>query len=173
MDLWALTKKLADYADQAIDASSGVFEQAGKITGNLLEKTADFSYDKLKTSPLTITNGTMLDEAIALKSCVLFVVGSREDADSKSIIGRMPLLVGKAWQYSTTLKILYAEDLPAQVSALEATIPSAIIYRSGVKKYMLTGAELTEFVESFDITKAWGTVTTPAGETSETNQQSI
>jgi hypothetical protein len=161
MDFWAFTKKLAGFADKAVDVSSGAFTKAGEITGNLLEKTADFSYDKLKTSPLTITDGNMLDETIALKSCVIFVVGSREDAGSKSIIGRMPLLVGKAWQYSTTLKILYAEDLPAQVSALGASIPSVLIYKKGAQKYHLTGAELTEFIESFDITKEWGVTTAP------------
>lgn len=73
----------------------------------------------------------------------------------------MPLLVGKAWQYSTTLKILYAEDLPAQVSALGASVPSVLIYKKGAQKYHLTGAELTEFVDSFDITKAWGVTTSP------------
>ena len=156
MDFWAFTKKLTKFADQAVIVSDKAFKKAGKVTGDLLEKTADFSYDKLKTSPIAIIDGNMLDAALELKSCVIFVIGSREDVGSKSIIGRMPLLIGKAWQYSTTLRILYAEDLPVQVSALGAVVPSALIYKLGIQKYMLTGAELTEFIETFDITKVWG-----------------
>jgi hypothetical protein len=156
MDFWAFTKKLAILADKAVDVSGVAFAKAGAVTGELLEKTADFSYDKLKTSPFTIIDSNWLDEAIALSNCVIFVVWGREDATSKSIIGRMPLLVGKAWQYSTTLKILYAEDFPAQVSALGASIPSALIYKKGVQKYILTETHLKEFIESFDITRDWG-----------------
>ncbi len=83
------------------------------------------------------------------------MVADREDTQSKTIIGRFPLLLGKAWQYSATLKIVYAQDLPDLVGAIGATAPCACIYRNGEQKFVLTGEKLNLFVESFDIGKDW------------------
>ena len=118
MDFGALADKLAKLGDRAITASSGAFEKAGKITGDLLEKTADFTYDRVKTTPLCIQNTAELDAALEAKNSVIFIVGPKEDTLSKSMIGRLPLLAGKAWQYSASLKVLFAADYPEQVVGL-------------------------------------------------------
>ncbi len=155
MDFGALAGKLAKLGDQALTASSGAFEKAGKITGDLLEKTAEFTYDKVKTTPLCIQSTAELDSALEVKNSVIFVVGAKEDALSKSMIGRLPLLAGKAWQYSASLKVMFAADYPEQVIALGASIPSALIYRSGVQKHVLTEDKLIVFLESFDLSRDW------------------
>lgn len=118
MDFKSIQSKLVQFGKVAADASSSAFTKAEKFTGNMLEKTADFTFDKIKTSNFCITGGEMFDEVKGHKNLVIFVVADREDVQSKNIIGRFPLLVGKAWQYTTTLRIIYSTDLPDLVQAI-------------------------------------------------------
>lgn len=89
------------------------------------------------------------------------MVGDRENAQNKAIIGRILLNIGKAWQYSATLKIIYAQDLPDLVQALGVSAPSACIYRNGSMKFQLTDFKLDMFLESFDISCDWDEVVEP------------
>lgn len=172
MDIKSFGAKLSVFGEKAAIVSNNVFQKAGKLTGEMLEKTADFTFDKLKTSPLCILNGEAFDEVKGHKNFVVFVVGDRENVQSKSIVGRMPLLVAKAWQFSATLKVIYGQDLPDLVQAIGAEAPSVSIYRNGALKYMLTGEKLDAFVDTFDIFCDWDayqpkppatpTTTTPA-----------
>ena len=156
MDFKSAWKKLFQYGKVAANASVSAFEKAEKFTGDLLEKTADFTFDKIKTSPFCIVSWDMFDEVKWHKNLVVFVVADKEDTQSKVIIGRFPLLIGKAWQYSATLKIVYAQDLPDLVTAIGASAPSACIYKNGEQKFVLTWEKLNQFIESFDISNDWG-----------------
>jgi hypothetical protein len=52
----------------------------------MLEKTADFTYDKLKSSSFCIANGEAYDQVKGHKNLVIFVVSDRDNAQSKAII---------------------------------------------------------------------------------------
>lgn len=158
MDIKSLGAKLSVFGNKASVVSNSLFQKAGKFTGDMLEKTADFTFDKLKTSPYCIATGEAFDEVKGHKNLVIFVVGDRENSQSKAIIGRMPLQIAKAWQYTATLKVIYAQDLPNLVAAIGAETPSASIYRNGALKYLLTGAKLDMFLENFDIFCDWDEV---------------
>ena len=158
MDIKSLSAKLSVFGEKASVVSNSLFEKAGKFTGDMLEKTAEFTFDKLKTSPYCITSGEAFDEVKEHKNLVVFVIGDRENAQSKAIVGRMPLQIAKAWQYSATLKVIYAQDFSDLVAAIGAQIPSASIYRNGVLKYLLVGKKLDMFLENFDIFCDWSEV---------------
>lgn len=155
MDIKSLGAKLSVFGEKAAVVGNNVFQKAGKLTGDMLEKTADFTFDKLKTSPFCITSGEDFDEVKGHRNFVLFVVSDRENAQSKAIVGRMPLLVAKAWQFSATLKVVYAQDLPELVQAIGAPAPSVSIYRNGTLKHLLTEGKLDAFIDTFDIFCDW------------------
>lgn len=52
----------------------------------MLEKTADFTYDKLKASSYCLANGEAYDQVKGHKNLVVFVVSDRENPQSKAII---------------------------------------------------------------------------------------
>jgi hypothetical protein len=158
MDIKSLSAKLSVFGEKASVVSNSLFEKAGKFTGDMLEKTADFTFDKLKTSPYCITNGNAFDEVKEHKNLVFFVIGDRDNTQSKAIVGRMPLQIAKAWQYSATLKVIYAQDFPDLVAAIGAQTPSVSIYRNGALKHMLVGKKLDMFLENFDIFCDWDEV---------------
>ncbi|MDD2745805.1 MAG: hypothetical protein PHU93_04670 [Candidatus Gracilibacteria bacterium] len=158
MDIKSLSKKLSVFGAKAAVVSTSMFEKAGKFTGDMLEKTADLTFDKIKTTQFCIQNAEAFDEVKGHKNLVFFVVSDRENTQSKAIVGRMPLNVGKAWQYSATLKIIYALDLPELVQALDVVAPCACIYKNGEMKYQLTGPKLDMFLENFDIFCDWDEV---------------
>ncbi len=158
MDIKSFGAKLSVFGEKAAIVSNSMFEKAGKFTGDMLEKTAEFTFDKLKTSPYCIATNEAFDAVKEDKKLIVFIVGDRENTQSKAIIWRMPLQIAKAWQYSATLKLIYAEDLPALVQSLGATPPSVCIYRSGELKYQLIGEKLNLFLENFDILRDWNTI---------------
>jgi hypothetical protein len=63
--------------------------------------------------------------------------------------------MGKAWQHSATLKLIYAQDLPDLTAAIGAVPPCALIYRNGALKHLVTGEKLNLFLENFDISCDW------------------
>ena len=147
MDFKSLTAKLGTFADTAT-----VF--AGKAlttTLTALEKTADFSYDKIKSTPFYLKNGADFDSVKEDRNLVIIVIGGREDATTKQVLARLPILVPRAWQYSATLKLLYITDLPDLAQSLDATSGNILIYREGNLKTKLSGEKMTEFLTSFDI----------------------
>ncbi len=155
MDFKSLTAKLTELSDTAAKMGIQALDQAGKFSGEMLEKTADITYEKIKTTPFCIMTPEAFDSVQSDKNLVVFVVGDKENPQTKAIIGRMPLLVGKAWKFTATVKVVYAADLPNLVQSLGASVPSACIYRDGTQKWVLTGVKLDQFLETFDIFADW------------------
>lgn len=62
MDIKSLSKKLSVFGAKAAVVSNSMFEKAGKFTGEMLEKTADITFDKLKTTQFCIQNAEAFDE---------------------------------------------------------------------------------------------------------------
>jgi hypothetical protein len=155
MDFKSLTQKLSQLSEQAVTKSTQAFDVAGKFTGEMLEKTAGFTYETLKSTPWCIATPDMFDAIRSDKNLVIFVVGDAQDVQSGSIIGRMPLLIAKAWQNSATLRIVYASDVPEVVHTLGAPIPSVTVFRDGSLKFQLSGPKLQEFLDSFALSGNW------------------
>lgn len=114
MDFKSITGKLREFGANALEKAGPTFDTAltgaQKFTGEMLEKTADLSYDSIKNTPYYIKDVESFEKARISKNLVVFVVGKKEDAATKAIIGRLPILVVKAWQFSSNMKVIYAEE---------------------------------------------------------------
>ncbi len=86
MDIKSFGAKLSVFGEKAAIISNSMFEKAGKFTGDMLEKTAEFTFDKLKTSPYCIATNEAFDAVKEDKKLIVFIVGDRENTQSKAII---------------------------------------------------------------------------------------
>jgi hypothetical protein len=142
MDWKAIMEKGNALKDQALDKTFAA-----------LEKTTGHTYEGLKNTPISIKTGTELDEARNANLSVVFVVG-KEDAASKAVLVRMPLLLKDAWIVSANLKVLLSEEVPELLSALDLSeVPAVLVYRKGTLEKRLLNENAVAFAKNFDVSK--------------------
>ncbi len=149
MDWKAIRDKGLAMKDRVVDLSG----QAADKAFTALEKAAGHAYDGLKKTPVAIKNGAELDEARGLPLVVVLVLG-KEDAVSKAVLVRMPVVLKDAWLYSAAVKIVLAPEAPELLPALPVSeAPGLLVYRKGELEKTLSGDAVLEFVKAFDLSK--------------------
>jgi hypothetical protein len=118
MDFEKLKSTLLTFGEKALETSEKALGTAGQLAGQALEKTADFTVDTIKTSKYCIQSGDDYDSVCQDKNLVVFILTSVEDEKSKAIIGRLPVLLARGWQYSTTVRVIFENSLPQVVRAI-------------------------------------------------------
>lgn len=142
MDWNALKDKALDLGNKAMDK--------GLVA---LEKASSHTYEGLKKTAVSIKSGAEFDEAKSAPLLLVLVVG-KEDALSKTVLARMPVIFKDVWIYSASLKVILAEEVPDLVGALGISeFPAAIVFRKGEQERRLEGNAALEFVKCIDLSR--------------------
>ncbi len=150
MDWNAIKNKASALGDKALAMGNRAVD-AGL---SALEKASAHTYEGLKKTPVAIKNGNELDEAKSAPLLVVIVVG-KEDAASKSVLARMPVIFKDVWVYSASLKVILADDVPSElVSALGACeFPAVHVYRKGELEKNFQGLAALDFIKNIDLSR--------------------
>lgn len=142
MDWNALKDKAVSFGNKAMDA--GV---------SALEKASAHTYEGLKKTPVSIKNGSEFDDAKSAPLLMVLVVG-KEDAASKSVLARLPVVFKDVWVYSASLKIILSEEVPELVTALGiAEVPAVLVYRKGELEKRFEGLAALDFVKNVNLSR--------------------
>lgn len=142
MDWNALKSKALDLGNKAVDK--------GLVA---LEKASSHTYEGLKKTPVSIKNGAEFDEAKSAPLLMVIVVG-KEDAPSKTVLARMPVVFKDVWIYSASLKVILAEEVPDLVGALGISeFPAVFVFRKGEQERRLEGNAALEFIKCVDLSR--------------------
>lgn len=142
MDWNALKDKAVTLGNKAMDA--GV---------SALEKASAHTYEGLKKTPVSIKNGAEFDDAKSAPLLMVLVVG-KEDAASKSVLARLPVVFKDVWVYSASLKIILSEEVPELVTALGIVeVPAVLVYRKGELEKRFEGLAALDFVKNIDLSR--------------------
>ena len=142
MDWNALKSKALDLGNKAVDK--------GLVA---LEKASSHTYEGLKKTPVSIKNGAEFDEAKSAPLLMVIVVG-KEDAPSKTVLARMPVIFKDVWIYSASLKVILAEEVPDLVGALGISeFPAVFVFRKGEQERRLEGNAALEFIKCVDLSR--------------------
>lgn len=142
MDWNALKNKALDLGNKAVDK--------GLVA---LEKASSHTYEGLKKTPVSIKNGAEFDEAKSAPLLMVIVVG-KEDAPSKTVLARMPVVFKDVWIYSASLKVILAEEVPDLVGALGISeFPAVFVFRKGEQERRLEGNAALEFIKCVDLSR--------------------
>lgn len=142
MDWIALKSKALDLGNKAVDK--------GLVA---LEKASSHTYEGLKKTPVSIKNGAEFDEAKSAPLLMVIIVG-KEDAPSKTVLARMPVVFKDVWIYSASLKVILAEEVPDLVGALGISeFPAVFVFRKGEQERRLEGNAALEFIKCVDLSR--------------------
>lgn len=142
MDWNALKSKAVDLGNKAMDKSLSA-----------LEKASSHTYEGLKKTPVSIKNGAEFDDAKSAPLLMVVVVG-KEDAASKSVLARMPVIFKDVWIYSASLKVVLADEVPELVSALGVSdLPAVLVFRKGEQEKRFDGLAALDFIKCVDLSR--------------------
>lgn len=142
MDWNALKNKAVDLGNKAMDKSLSA-----------LEKASSHTYEGLKKTPVSIKNGAEFDDAKSAPLLMVVVVG-KEDAASKSVLARMPVIFKDVWIYSASLKVVLADEVPELVSALGVSdLPAVLVFRKGEQEKRFDGLAALDFIKCVDLSR--------------------
>lgn len=142
MDWNALKNKAVDLGNKAMDKSLSA-----------LEKASSHTYEGLKKTPVSIKNGAEFDEAKSAPLLMVVVVG-KNDAASKSVLARMPVIFKSVWIYSASLKVVLADEVPELVSALGVSdLPAVFVFRKGEQEKRFDGLSALDFIKCIDLSR--------------------
>ncbi len=142
MDWNALKSKALDLGNKAVDK--------GLVA---LEKASSHTYEGLKKTPVSIKNGAEFDDAKSAPLLMVIVVG-KEDAPSKTVLARMPVIFKDVWIYSASLKVILAEEVPDLVGVLGISeFPAVFVFRKGEQERRLEGNAALEFIKCVDLSR--------------------
>ena len=142
MDWNALKNKAVDLGNKAMDKSLSA-----------LEKASSHTYEGLKKTPVSIKNGAEFDDAKSAPLLMVVVVG-KEDAASKSVLARMPVIFKDVWIYSASLKVVLADEVPELVSALQVSeLPTVLVFRKGEQEKRFDGLAALDFIKCINLSR--------------------
>lgn len=142
MDWNALKDKALDLGNKAMDKG---------LTA--LEKASSHTYEGLKKTAVSIKSGEEFDAAKSAPLLLVLVVG-KEDALSKAVLARMPVIFKDVWIYSASLKVILAEEVPDLVAALGISeFPAAFVFRKGEQEKRFEGNAALEFVKCINLSR--------------------
>lgn len=142
MDWNALKNKAIDLGNKAVDKSLSA-----------LEKASSHTYEGLKKTPVSIKNGAEFDEAKSAPLLMVIVVG-KNDAASKSVLARMPVIFKDVWIYSASLKVVLADEVPELVTALQISeLPTVLVFRKGEQEKRFDGLAALDFIKNINLSR--------------------
>lgn len=150
MDWNAIKSKASVLGDKALAMGNKAVD-AGL---SALEKASTHTYEGLKKTPIAIKDGTEFDNAKSAPLLMVVIVG-KEDAASKSVLARMPVIFKDVWVYSASLKVVLADDVsPELVSALGVSeFPAVHVYRKGELEKTFQGLAALDFIKNIDLSR--------------------
>lgn len=142
MDWNALKNKAISLGNKAAEAG---------ITA--LEKASEHTYEGIKKTAVSIKSGEDLDVAKSEPLLLLLVIG-KEDAPTKTVLARLPMIFKDAWLCSATVRIVLAEETPELATVLGAVeYPVAIVFRKGEQERRFDGVAALEFIKNLDLSR--------------------
>lgn len=142
MDWNALKNKAIGLGNKAVDKSLSA-----------LEKASSHTYEGLKKTPVSIKNGAEFDEAKSAPLLMVIVVG-KNDAASKSVLARMPVIFKDVWIYSASLKVVLADEVPELVTALQVSeLPTVLVFRKGEQERRFDGLAALDFIKNINLSR--------------------
>lgn len=142
MDWNALKNKAIDLGNKAVDKSLSA-----------LEKASSHTYEGLKKTPVSIKNGAEFDEAKSAPLLMVVAVG-KNDAASKSVLARMPVIFKDVWIYSASLKVILADEVPELVTALQISeLPAVFVFRKGEQEKRFDGLAALDFIKCVNLSR--------------------
>lgn len=142
MDWNALKDKAVSFGNKAMDAGLSALEKASAHT-----------YEGLKKTPVSLKNGAEFDEAKSVPLLMVVVVG-KEDAASKSVLARIPVVFKDVWVFSASLKVVLADEVPELVGALGVSeFPAVFVYRKGELEKRFEGLAALDFLKNINLSR--------------------
>jgi hypothetical protein len=141
MDWKALKNKAVSFGNKAVDAGASVMEKASART-----------YDGLRKTSASLKNGSELDVAKSIPLLVVIVIG-KDDAASKTVLGRVPMIYGACMGLATP-KFILSDEVPELIAALAVSeVPTVLIYRKGELEKRFDGLAALDFLKDIDLSK--------------------
>ncbi|MDQ1343366.1 MAG: hypothetical protein QG650_85 [Patescibacteria group bacterium] len=141
MDWKALKNKAVSFGNKAVDAGASVMEKASART-----------YDGLRKTSASLKNGSELDVAKSIPLLVVIVIG-KDDAASKTVLGRVPMIYGACMGLATP-KFILSDEVPELVAALAVSeVPTVLIYRKGELEKRFDGLAALDFLKDINLSK--------------------